>query len=108
MAFRELLDNASKYSDPGALITLGASMTDTEIVLSVRNAGSYIEPEEQMRIFRRFYRSPNSRHRAPGTGIGLSFVRRIVEAHHGRIWVKSGSDVGTTVFVSLPRGNEEV
>ena len=102
MALLELLDNASKYADSGAPIVLCASMTDTEVILSVRNEGSYIEPEERMRIFRRFYRSPGSRHCAAGTGIGLSFVRRIVGAHHGRAWVKSEPDVGTTVFISLP------
>jgi two-component system sensor histidine kinase KdpD len=108
MALLELLDNASKYADSGAPITLYASLTDVEVIFGVRNAGSYIEPEERMRIFRRFYRSPGSRHRASGTGIGLSFVRRIVEAHHGRVWVKSEPDAGTTVFLSLPHSHKEI
>jgi two-component system sensor histidine kinase KdpD len=108
MALWELLDNALKYATPGAPITLRAAMTDSEVVFSVTNEGSYIDPEERIRIFRRFYRSPGSRHRAAGTGVGLSFVKRIAEAHLGRVWVKSEPDIGTTFFFTLPRGRREI
>jgi two-component system, OmpR family, sensor histidine kinase KdpD len=102
LALLELVDNASKYADPKALITLRATLSGPDITFSVQNEGSYIAPEERLRIFRRFYRSPGSQHRAAGTGIGLSFVKRIAEAHSGHVWVESGPETGTTFFFSLP------
>jgi two-component system sensor histidine kinase KdpD len=102
LALLELVDNASKYADPQAPITLRASLTEQEVTFSVQNEGSYIAPEERTRIFRRFYRSPGSQYRAPGTGIGLSFVKRIAEAHSGRVWVESEPKTGTSFFLALP------
>jgi len=102
LALLELIDNAAKYADPQARISLRASQLDTEVTFSVENEDSYIAPEERFRIFRRFYRSPGSQHRAPGTGIGLSFVKRIAEAHSGRVWVESDPKLGTTFFLALP------
>lgn len=102
LALLELIDNASKYSLSEARISLRASASKTDVTFSVQNEGSYIPPEERRRIFRRFYRSPGSQFRAPGTGIGLSFVKRIAEAHSGQVWVDSDPDTGTTFFLTLP------
>src|SRR5579871_2594842 len=102
LALLELVDNASKYADAEAPITLRASLIGPDITFSVQNEGSYIAPEERLRIFRRFYRSPGSQYRAAGTGIGLSFVKRIAEAHSGHVWVESEREIGTTFFFSLP------
>ena len=102
MALLQLLDNASKYSSPASSITLGVMSTDTEVVFSVQNEGSFIPPQERSRIFQRFYRSPGSQHRASGTGIGLSVAKRIAEAHRGRVWVESDPETGTTFFFALP------
>ena len=102
MALAELLDNASKYAEPETPIYLKIAATDTELVISVRNEGSYIAPSERERVFDRFYRSPSSKYKVPGTGIGLSVAKRIVEAHHGRIWIEGELDTGTTVFLTVP------
>src|ERR1700728_2781781 len=102
MAVLQVLDNASKYSSPASPITIRVKSTDTEVVMSVQNEGSYIPPEERLRIFQRFYRSPGSQHKASGTGIGLSVVKRIAEAHRGRVWVESDPETGTAMFFSLP------
>jgi two-component system sensor histidine kinase KdpD len=102
MALLQLLDNASKYSSPASPITLRVISTDTEVVFSVQNEGSFIPPQERSRIFQRFYRSPGSQHRASGTGIGLSVAKRIAEAHRGRVWVESDPETGTTFFFALP------
>jgi two-component system sensor histidine kinase KdpD len=102
MAVLQVLDNASKYSSPASPITLRVISTDTEVVMSVHNEGSFIPPEERLRIFQRFYRSPGSQHKASGTGIGLSVVKRIAEAHRGRVWVESDPVTGTTLFFALP------
>jgi two-component system, OmpR family, sensor histidine kinase KdpD len=107
MALLQLLDNASKYASPRSPITLRVTSTDTEVLFNVQNEGSYIAPEERLRIFQRFYRSPGSQHRAPGTGIGLSVAKRIAEAHTGRVWVESDSEASTSFFFALPRIRKE-
>jgi two-component system, OmpR family, sensor histidine kinase KdpD len=107
MAIMQLLDNASKYASPRSPITLRVASTDTEVVFNVQNEGSFIAPEERLRIFERFYRSPGSQHKAPGTGIGLSVAKRIAEAHMGRVWVESDSETSTTFFFALPRIRKE-
>jgi two-component system sensor histidine kinase KdpD len=107
MALLQLLDNASKYASPGSPITLRVTSTDTEVVFNVQNEGSFVPPEERLRIFQRFYRSPGSQHKAPGTGIGLSVAKRIAEAHTGRVWVESDSETTTTFFFALPRIRKE-
>jgi two-component system, OmpR family, sensor histidine kinase KdpD len=102
MAVSQVLDNASKYASPASPITLRGTSTDSEVVISVQNEGSFIPPEERLRIFQRFYRSPGSQHKASGTGIGLSVAKRIAEAHQGRVWVESDPRAGTTLFFALP------
>ena len=102
MALLQLLDNASKYGSPGSPITLRVTSTDSEVVFNVQNEGSFVAPEERLRIFQRFYRTPGSQHKAPGTGIGLSVTKRIAEAHTGRVWVESDSEASTTFFFALP------
>jgi two-component system sensor histidine kinase KdpD len=107
MALLQLLDNASKYASPSSPITLRVMSTDTETVFNVQNEGSYIAPEERLRIFQRFHRSPGTQHKAPGTGIGLSVAKRIAEAHTGRVWVESALEASTTFFFALPRIHKE-
>ena len=107
MALWQMLDNASKYASPASPITLRVASTDAEIVFSVLNEGSFIAPEERMRIFQRFYRSSGSQHRASGTGIGLSVTNRIAEAHNGRVWVESDPVEGTMFLLALPRLRKE-
>ena len=102
MALGEILDNASKYAEPATPIQLDVASTESETVISVHNEGSYVAPAERERVFDRFYRSPGSKYRAAGTGIGLSVAKRIVEAHHGRIWIEGEIETGTTVFLALP------
>jgi two-component system, OmpR family, sensor histidine kinase KdpD len=72
------------------------------LLISIQNEGSYIPLEERDRSFQCFYRSPGSDRRASGTGIGLSVVKRITEAHQGRAWVTSDRLTGTTFFITLP------
>jgi two-component system, OmpR family, sensor histidine kinase KdpD len=107
MALLQMLDNATKYASPTSPITLRVATTDAEIVFSVQNEGSFIAPEERLRIFERFYRSPGSQHKASGTGIGLSVTKRIAGAHSGRVWVESDVVAGTTFFLALPRTGKE-
>jgi len=102
MILSQYLDNARKYSTSGTPIELTARKSHTEVVFSVHNLGSTIRIEDRERIFERFYRSPDVKDSVPGTGIGLSVVRKAAEAHHGHVWVISGDKEGTTFFLSLP------
>ncbi len=79
-------------------ITLGA-----EAVISVRDEGPGISPEQQKQIFERFYRGQHSgKARTEGLGLGLYISREIVEQHGGRIWVDSEPGKGSTFCFSLP------
>jgi two-component system, OmpR family, sensor histidine kinase KdpD len=108
MALFQLLDNAAKYGSPDSSITIDVQEEQAETLISIRNEGSFIQPDEREKIFRRFYRSPGSDRKASGTGIGLSVVKRITEAHQGRAWVNSGEHTGTTFFLTLPRTSKEM
>jgi two-component system sensor histidine kinase KdpD len=108
MALFQLLDNAAKYGNPDSSITIDVQEEQAETLISIKNEGSFIPPHEREKIFERFYRSPGSDRRASGTGIGLSVVKRITEAHQGRAWVNSGEHTGTTFFLTLPRTAKEM
>lgn len=100
-----LVDNAVKYSPDGGEITVSACRKGDEVHLMVQDQGIGIHPDEQAHLFERFYRANNSADREVyGHGLGLYFCRKLVEAQHGRIWVKSEGQPGrgTTFFVSLP------
>ena len=102
MILAQYIDNARKYSTAGTLISIAAQASHNDILISVHNLGPAIRIEDRERIFERFYRSPELRDTVPGTGIGLSVVRKAAEAHHGHVWVISDGVEGTTFFLSLP------
>lgn len=104
MMLTQYIDNACKYSAEGTPIEVAARKSRSEVIISVHNFGPAIRIEDRERIFERFYRSPESKDTVPGTGIGLSVVRKAAEAHHGHVWVISGEKEGTTFFLSLPNG----
>ena len=104
-----LVDNAIKYGAEGGAVEATLDRVPGGVVLSVRDYGPGIPREEQGRIFDRFYRAQNARDRnVRGSGIGLSLVRHIAEAHGGRVVVESpvpapGGPEGGSVFrVFLP------
>jgi two-component system sensor histidine kinase KdpD len=99
----QFVDNATKYSPPGTPIRVFAEGHHSQVVISVHNEGTPIRLEDRERIFERFYRCPETKDIAPGTGIGLSIARKAAEAHHGHVWVISGEGEGNTFFVSLPQ-----
>jgi two-component system, OmpR family, sensor histidine kinase KdpD len=98
----ELIINAAKYASIDSAITISVLEHDEQVVVSVHNEGSVIDPSEQRRIFERFYRSPGAKHGAPGSGIGLSVAKRTAEAHQGSLWVNSDKVTGTMFCLSLP------
>ncbi len=98
-----LVSNAVKYSPDGGLIRI-AGRTDGDLaIISVTDQGIGIAPEEQTRLFRRFYRVDNRlRRETQGAGLGLFLSRAIVEAQGGRIWVESQPGRGSRFSFSLP------
>jgi two-component system, OmpR family, sensor histidine kinase KdpD len=101
LAFRQLLDNAIKYSPPTSTIEITAG-GDGTIEIGVRNSGAIIPERDQARIFERFYRGVQARH-VPGTGMGLAIVQQIARAHGGTLRVTSTPEAGTTFTLSFPR-----
>lgn len=98
-----LVSNAVKYTQSGGRVIISAKPEDDMVVLSVADNGPGIAEEELPRIFDEFYRSPEMRRSdIEGTGLGLPIVKSIVEAHSGRIEVRSRRGEGTTFTVYLP------
>ena len=83
----QVVDNAWKYSQPGARIEITAAQAGAEIILTVRNEASEIMPGEQALIFDKFYRGARNRASIEGTGLGLAIARSIAEAFGGRVWL---------------------
>ena len=103
-----LLSNAVKYSPPDSPIEVTLQGQDHSVVLSVRDYGIGIAPEELPGLFRRYSRTRTAIDRGiDGLGLGLYLTHGIVEAHGGRIRIESpGVGLGTTVTVILPRDPE--
>ncbi|MCS6951288.1 MAG: ATP-binding protein [Bryobacterales bacterium] len=100
-----LLDNAIKYSPPGAVVTVGAGRLQQEPVVEiwVRDRGPGIPEEDLPRIFERFYRVDKARSRElGGTGLGLAIVKHLVLAHGGTVRVESEVGKGSTFYFTLP------
>ena len=83
----QLVDNAWKYSKPGAAIRISAAVSGSGVVLTVWNEGPEIPESERDKIFDRFYRGSKDRQNVEGTGLGLSIAQSIVEAYKGKIWL---------------------
>lgn len=101
-AFAHLLDNAVKYSAPGAAVSVGAAVEGDWVVVTVRDAGIGIAPRELDRVFERFYRGEAARQRAAGSGLGLSIVRHVASSHGGSVAVESTEGEGSVFTVRLP------
>ena len=99
-----LTNNAIKYTPAGGRVTLSLAQCRDRVVLRVADTGIGLSPEEQDRVFQRFYRSDNARlHDAEGSGLGLCIARSIVEAHGGTVELESTLGVGSAFTVRLPR-----
>ncbi|HJV35484.1 two-component system histidine kinase PnpS [Geomonas sp.] len=99
-----LLDNAVKYSSPGAKVTVSAAEEGQMVRISVSDSGIGIPQKDLPRLFERFYRVDEARSRERGgTGLGLSIVKHIVQAHGGSISVESTVGVGSVFSFTLPK-----
>ena len=106
--FENLIANAIKYGESGRWIGIRANQAGREVQVTIADRGIGIAPAEQARIFEPFYRTPDViAARIQGAGLGLSLVQRIVQAHGGRIIVRSEPGNGSEFTVSLPAASEE-
>jgi two-component system phosphate regulon sensor histidine kinase PhoR len=98
-----LIDNAVKYTRQEPVIRIVTHSNDTGITLSVSDNGIGIAPSEQRKIFDRLYRVPTGNiHNTKGFGLGLSYVRTVVERHRGTIRVESVPGQGSTFHLFIP------
>jgi two-component system phosphate regulon sensor histidine kinase PhoR len=105
-ALWNLLDNAVKYSPQSRNVWVKVERQESEIAISVRDEGIGVPRGEQKAIFRKFVRGAAAQSNDfKGAGIGLSMVTHIVEAHHGRVSVKSTPGLGSTFTIYLPAGD---
>jgi len=98
-----LVDNAVKYSDDGAYVTINAELKDRSIEIQVKDTGPGIDAAHLPKVFNRFYRVDKGRSRDQGgTGLGLAIVKHIVQYHNGRIEVESRRGKGTCFTITIP------
>jgi len=99
-----LLDNAIKYSDPGARVDVRVLDDADSVTVRVSDTGVGIPEEDLPNLFDRFYRVDKDRSRTTGgSGLGLAISKQIVEMHGGQLSVKSEVDAGSTFDVRLPK-----
>ena len=102
-----MLDNAIAYTDRKGRIALLAGGDEQNAVISIRDNGSGIAPEDLPRVFDRFHHveEPGIRGEA-ALGLGLPLTRQFVEAHGGTVEIESEKDKGTIVTLTIPRGSK--
>jgi len=102
-----LLANATIYSPAGGEVRVRARLSGHQVRIEVEDQGIGIDPEEHARIFERFYRASSGRkYREGGSGLGLSIVKDLVEAHGGDVGLSSRPGVGSTFWFTLPSVTE--
>ena len=107
-AISNLLDNAVKYSEDESEIKIVTRKTGENIYLACEDNGMGISKEQLSKIFDKLYRVPTGNlHSVKGNGLGLSYVKSVVEAHGGSIGVKSKFGDGSIFELNFPLNNEK-
>ncbi|MEL0026027.1 MAG: HAMP domain-containing sensor histidine kinase, partial [Schleiferiaceae bacterium] len=103
-ALTNLIDNAIKYSASAPQISVKLDLNNAHYLVHIKDRGIGMDEETQMQVFDRFFRATKGNiHDVKGHGLGLSFVKEIVEKHRGQITLKSAPGEGTTFTLALPR-----
>ena len=101
--FINLISNSLKYTPEGGEVTISSSLADKGFYITIEDTGIGIPPEDLPFIFERFYRVDKSRNRINGgSGIGLTIVKEIIEAHNGSVDVESIPGISTKFIITLP------
>ncbi len=108
-AFINLLDNAVKYSGDATEIKVTLGQQNGFVTIAVRDFGIGIASEEREKVFEKFYRVGNVLvHDVKGSGLGLSIVKHVIEAHQGKVTVESELGKGSTFVIHLPTDNSSM
>ena len=99
---RNLLSNAVKFSPGGGTIHVRARRVGKTCLISVRDEGPGIPPDELELVFDKFMQSSKTKSGSGGTGLGLAICREIVAGHHGRIWAENNAQKGCIFYCELP------
>lgn len=103
--FRNLLDNALKYSPDAPDITLTTTNEGGQILISVADRGIGIDPSLRQQVFEKFYRAPApDAHHIKGFGLGLSYAWQVAKAHQAKIWIEGREGGGTEALVLMVNG----
>lgn len=106
-AMLNLLSNAMKYSGQSRVIEVKLAARHSQVAIRVRDYGFGLPESEQLQIFEKFYRAPQpDGQNVPGTGLGLTLVKHVVEEHGGRVEVKSQPGQGSVFSILLPLDRE--
>jgi two-component system phosphate regulon sensor histidine kinase PhoR len=102
--FNNLLDNANKYSPDSPFITIVAKDNTEEVFITIKDEGIGMNKDAQRKIFDKFYRVPTGNvHDVKGFGLGLSYVKAMLEAHKGGIQVSSELGKGSSFTINIPK-----
>ncbi len=101
--FTILLDNAIKYSPNRQTVNVNVAQMQDGVQVSINDRGRDIPPEDQKRLFSRFWEGENGRKYSNKCGMHLYLCQRIIDSHSGRIEVTSKPQTGTTFIVTLPK-----
>lgn len=106
-ALSNILDNAIKYSGDSVDLMIVAKDEPEHVEIRISDNGIGIEPAQQKYVFEKFYRVPTGDlHPTKGFGLGLSFVKNIINLHKGEVWLESKAGQGTHFFLKIPRKYE--
>jgi two-component system phosphate regulon sensor histidine kinase PhoR len=103
-ALSNIIDNAIKYNKNKPKISISTIDSNNAFEIIIEDNGIGIQDKNYEKIFDTFYRVPTGNiHNVKGNGIGLSYVKRVIKAHHGRITLKSELNKGTKFIINLPK-----
>jgi two-component system phosphate regulon sensor histidine kinase PhoR len=98
-----ILDNAIKYSEGAPKIDITTESTPKVIIIQVKDQGIGMVKNVQKNVFKKFYREERGNiHNVKGHGLGLAYVKKIVEIHQGEVYVESEKGIGSTFTIKLP------
>lgn len=100
---RNVVENAIKYSDKDPVIVVSSALEENMVVINVKDNGPGIHPADKDRIFKQFQRVCHAEEgNVKGFGLGLAYVKKIVELHNGKVWVDSQPGEGCNFIVKIP------
>lgn len=103
-----LIDNAIKYSNDSPIVQIHSSDSPTHITLRIKDNGIGISKENQKKIFDKLYRVPTGNvHNVKGFGLGLSYVKGVIEKHNGTVSIESELKKGSTFIIQIPKKHEK-